>query len=129
MKAKSRTGLVEERPDEAHLRLEHVRFEYEPSEKVPWSIVASTGEAPIGTPAYLDLEGEVELTRDTAASGKPTRVETDRLRLEPDTHLASAPGPVRLWFGRYALDAVGLKAFLEDDRFELESQVHGQFVH
>jgi lipopolysaccharide export system protein LptC len=122
-------GLVEERPDAAALALEDVRFEYQPSEKIPWSIVAAKGSAPIGAErAQLDLSGGVELTRAPAADGRPTRIETDTLRLEPDKHVASAAGPVRISVGGNALDAVGLTAFLEEDRIELESQVHGRFV-
>jgi lipopolysaccharide export system protein LptC len=122
-------GLVEERPDEARLALENVRFEYEPSEKIPWTIIAARGEAPIGDERpYVDLSGNVELTRAPAAQGAPTRVDTEMLRLVPDEHLASADGPVQISVGGNALDAVGLKAFLEDDRVELESQVHGRFV-
>lgn len=122
-------GLVEERPDDARLSLENVRFEYQPSEQIPWSIVAARGEAPIGAErTYLDLKGGVELTRDPDAQGKPARVETSELRLEPDRHLASTAAPVRVSIGDDALDAVGLKAFLDKDRLELESEVHGRVV-
>jgi lipopolysaccharide export system protein LptC len=123
-------GLVEERPDEASLALENVLFEYEPSEQIPWSIAAARGDAPIGEErGYLDLSGGVELTRRApTAKDQPTHVETETLRLEPDKHLASTKGTVRMTVGGNALDAVGLNAYLKDDRVELESQVHGRFT-
>ncbi|HEU4619329.1 MAG TPA: LPS export ABC transporter periplasmic protein LptC [Gammaproteobacteria bacterium] len=120
-----KAGLAEERPDASRLVLEDVHFEYEPSEQVPWTIAAARGEAPIGDRTYLDLEGDVRLERVAGAPGVPARVETDRLRLEPAKHLASTSGPVRVAADGGVLEAVGLKAFLAEDRLELESEVHG----
>jgi lipopolysaccharide export system protein LptC len=119
-------GLAEERPEEAKLVLENVRFEYQPAENTPWSVVAARGEAPTSGEEYLDLEGDVQLTRNEGAPGEPARVQTNRLRLEPKSYLASAAGAVHIAVAGQTLDAVGLKAFLKDDRLELESQVHGR---
>lgn len=123
-------GLAEEQPDEARLVLRDVHFEYQPAEQIPWSISASSGEAPTtGERAYLDLEGDVRLTRDAEHGGQPTEVETDRLRIEPARRLASTTSPVRVTVGGRALfEAVGLKALLGEDRLQLESKVHGQLV-
>jgi lipopolysaccharide export system protein LptC len=126
-----RATLAQERPNEGRLVLQDVHFDYQPAEKVPWSISAARGEAPTGgdeEDAYVELEGNVELTRAPDAPGPATRVETDHLRLEPARHVATAQGPVHISVGGQTLDAVGLKAFLKEDRLELESRVHGLFV-
>ncbi len=120
--------LAEERPDNGGLLLHEVQFEYQPAEQVPWSVTAARGEAPSEQPSYLDLEGDVEITRNPGTAGRTTRVETDRLRLEPEQRLASTNGPVRISVDGNTLEAVGLKAFLGSDRLELESKVHGLFT-
>ncbi len=120
--------LAEERPDNGGLLLHDVKFEYQPAEHVPWNVTAARGEAPAAQPSYLDLEGNVEITRNPGAEGGTARVETNRLRLEPEQRMASTSGPVRISVGGNTLDAVGLKAFLGSDRIELESKVHGRFT-
>ncbi|HEX5419827.1 MAG TPA: LPS export ABC transporter periplasmic protein LptC [Gammaproteobacteria bacterium] len=126
-----RAALAQEQPNEGRLLLQNVHFDYQPAEKVPWSISAARGEAPTGgdtEDAYVDLEGNVVLTSASDAPGPVTRIETEQLRIEPVQHLATAKGPVHISVGGQTLDAVGLKAFLKEGRLELESRVHGLFL-
>lgn len=118
--------LAEERPEDGSLLLNGVRVEFQGDEQVPWRVRALSAEAQPER-GYLELAGNVELER-IGEERPPTLVETERLRLEPDEQTAVAPGDVRLTVGGNTLSAVGLKAFLRDDRLELESKVHGRFA-
>jgi lipopolysaccharide export system protein LptC len=118
--------LVEERPDDRALLLDGVRIEYRDAEEIPWQVRAGRAAAWIESQS-LELHDGVELVRDPGESGVPTVVRTEQLLLEPRRHLASAEGEVVFTVGRNTLAAVGLKAFLKEDRLELESNVHGRF--
>jgi len=119
-------ALVEERPRDGALLLNDVLVEYQPAEEIPWRVRAARGEARPDE-AALELEGGVELTREPGEDGQATTVRMERLLLLPEQHLASASGGVSFRVGPNALEAVGMKAFLKEDRLELESNVHGRF--
>lgn len=107
------------------LELEQVRVEYRDSESVNWHVSAEQAQAP-SDQTYLELSGNVRLAN-RADAGATTVIETQKLHLEPDLYLASTDLPVSVSVGGARLDAVGMKAYLKDDRLELESNVHGQF--
>jgi WD40 repeat protein len=58
----------------------------------------------------------------------PILVETTSLRLEPDTFIVSSQAPVSIVMGTQRLRSIGMRAYLMDDRLELESEVHGQIL-
>lgn len=118
--------LAEELPQGEGLMLNGVEVKYQPSEEVPWRVRAARAKASSGQ-SYLQLEGDVELERQTA-EGERTLVQTESLRLEPEQYVATASGQVRFSVNGSTLEAVGLKAFLKDDRLELESEVHGRLL-
>jgi LPS export ABC transporter protein LptC len=119
-------GRAEERPDEDRLVLSDVRVEYQPALDVPWKLRAGSGEARTSE-SYLDLSGSVELAREPQDGGERTVVRTRRMRLEPETFVASTAEAVSVIFGDKRLDAVGMRVDLKDDLLELESDVHGEF--
>lgn len=117
---------AEERPNENLLILESVRVEYQPVDKAPWLLTAESGQAPIDQ-SYIDLNGTVELANNPDDNHQKTVVQTEELRFDPQTFIASTEASVKLLVGDRRLDAVGIKVFLRDNRVELESGVHGQF--
>jgi LPS export ABC transporter protein LptC len=117
---------AEERPDEDRLLLENVRIEYRPAENVPWLLTADSGEAPTDQ-SYIDLSGAVELANAPRDQGDRTLIKTQKLRFEPETFVASSEETVSLFLGAERLDAIGIKVYLQDDRLELKSSVHGEF--
>ncbi len=119
-------GRAEERPDENRLFMSDVRVEYRPVEGVPWILTADAGEAPTDE-SYIDLRGAVELANVPLDAGDATVIQTQALRFEPETFVASSDETVSLFLGAHRLDAVGIKVYLRDDRLELESSVHGEF--
>lgn len=119
--------LAEERPGDGSLLLNGVRVEFQADEQVPWRVRADRAQAQ-PEQSWLELEGDVELERVGGEGRAPALVRTDRLRLEPDGHTAFADGEVRLRVGENTLTAVGLKAYLKEDRLELQSDIHGRFL-
>jgi lipopolysaccharide export system protein LptC len=119
--------LAEERPEDGSLLLRGVNVEFRQDPQIPWRVRAARAEAQPER-SYLDLEGDVELEREGSDDRARTLVETSRLRLEPELHRAVASGEVRFTVGDTTLSAVGLKAFLREDRLELESKIHGRYL-
>ena len=121
-----RAAQVSQTMREDALQLDGVSVEYSADEDVQWQVSADRATAPSDR-AFLDLSGSVRLASGTEPGKAETVIETERLRLEPGRHLASTRDEVRLTLGRHRLDAIGMKAYLKEDRLELESKVHGQF--
>jgi len=119
-------GQAEEHPEEGRLALRNVRVEYRPVEDVPWFLTADSGEAPTDQ-SYIDLSGAVELANAPREQGERTLIQTQTLRFEPEAFVAGTENTVSLFLSAGRLDAVGIKAYLRDDRLELESNVHGVF--
>lgn len=120
-------GLAERQADDQGLALQRVRVEYRDTEHVQWQLSADRA-ATRAVGDFLDLSGDVRLSSTPTDDRMPTVIETDALRLEPDRFLASSDSPVRVSIGDASLRATGLKAHLKDDKLELESNVHGQFL-
>ena len=116
---------IEENPNEDQLILNEVRVEYRDQSGVPWRIQASRARGPTNR-QYLDLTGDVRIEHTSTNPAEATIIETVALRLEPQKYFASTQGPVHFQIGDTRIDAVGLKAYLKDDKIDLESEVHGQ---
>lgn len=121
-----RAGRAEEMPDSNELSLERVEVRYTPETDVHWQLSATSGQAPADGTSLL-LEGEVELESEPVEGRDSTVIRTQRLELDPNRYLASSTDPVIVSVGDGTLDAVGLRAYLKDDRLELESEIHGNF--
>ena len=117
---------LEERADESGLSLRDVRVEYRPRVDVPWLLTAASGRAPRDQ-SYLELEGRVELVSQPDDGEEGTIIRTERLRLLPESFVATTDASVSVRVGQTQISAVGMKAYLKDDRLELESSVHAQF--
>jgi len=119
-----RAKLVEERPDDGALVADEIELEWRETEAVPW--VVKAGRAVVSVERrLLEREHGVELVREPRDDGDVAVVRTERLVLEPERHVARADGDVRLEVGASTLTAVGLVAFLQEDRLELERNVRG----
>lgn len=75
----------------------------------------------------LRLEGEVEMTR-TAESGKPPATITTRdVLVRPAERRAETAAPARAVTPGGEMRAIGLRAFLDQERLELLSEVKGVY--
>jgi LPS export ABC transporter protein LptC len=116
---------VEEHPRSEQLLLTSIEIEYRDEAEVPWRIRASSASGPLDRD-YLDLSGDVRIESLPDSEGQRTLIEADSLRLEPQARIASTDGPVRFLVDDVWINGVGLKAYLKDDRIDLESQVNAR---
>ena len=117
---------IEERPDENQTILSGVFVRYSPMTDVPWEVSAESGVIPRDE-RFIELSGEVELSSIPDDRSERTIIRAPRLRFTPDDFLATTDTTVSLVLGEQRLDAIGMRADLQDDHLELESSVHGQF--
>jgi len=116
---------VEESPDTEQLRLDDVEVAYRNDRGIPWRIQATSARGPTNR-AYLDLSGSVRIERTDTDGEEPTVIETSELHLVPEEYFASTDAAVRFVVGDTSIDAVGLKAYLKDDKIDLESKIHAE---
>ncbi len=75
----------------------------------------------------LRLKGDVLAQQPAYANQPMTEFRTDTLLLKPNDHYAETGDPVVLTHGKSRIDAVGMRAFLEEERVELLSAVRGYY--
>jgi lipopolysaccharide export system protein LptC len=108
------------------VQLDDVRVNYLPTAAVPWELTATQGQMPPDR-TIIELSGEVVATaREPGAA--PLAIHTDYLELDPDAYVARTDRGVRVERARDTLSARGLRAYLKEDRFELDTSVQGHFV-
>ncbi|MDO8696512.1 MAG: LPS export ABC transporter periplasmic protein LptC [Pseudomonas sp.] len=92
--------------------------------ELPWHVQSARGEvAPEGT--QVELIDAVRVAR-TDAKGRPTILTTSRLTVFPDKEYAQTEQAVRIEAANGVTTAQGMKAYLNDGRMLLLSNVRGQ---
>lgn len=90
----------------------------------PWHVTSARGEvAPAGK--EVELIDQVRVER-TDAKGRPTLLTTSRLTLFPEKEYAQTEQAVRIDAANGVTTAQGMKAYLNDGRMLLLSNVRGQ---
>ncbi|MEX6502387.1 LPS export ABC transporter periplasmic protein LptC [Pseudomonas zhanjiangensis] len=90
----------------------------------PWHVTSARGEvAPAGQ--EVELIDQVRVER-TDAKGRPTILTTSRLTVFPDKEYAQTQQAVRIDAANGVTTAQGMKAYLNDGRMLLLSNVRGQ---
>lgn len=93
-------------------------------EELPWHIRSERGEvAPAGK--EVELIDQVRIER-TDAKGRPTILTTSRLTVFPEKEYAQTQQAVRIEAANGVTTAQGMKAYLNDGRMLLLSNVRGQ---
>jgi LPS export ABC transporter protein LptC len=107
-------------------RLREVRVEYNLYSASPWLMTAP--EATISADQQqLELWGGVVVIGDSGDHG-PARLATEQIEVDVRTNVAQTSAPVALTLGTHQLHAVGLVAYLLEERLQLQSEVHGRFL-
>ncbi|HBX54285.1 LPS export ABC transporter periplasmic protein LptC [Pseudomonas sp. UBA2684] len=92
--------------------------------ELPWKVRSERGEvAPEGT--QVELIDKVRVER-TDAKGRPTILTTSRLTVFPEKEYAQTQQAVRIDAANGVTTAQGMKAYLNDGRMLLQSNVRGQ---
>jgi len=111
---------------DAALILERVRVEYDPQTGIRWHLTAEQGFAP-SDQSYLDLLHGVRLVNEPESGRDPVTIETESLRLEPESYIASTEGEVWMRRGKADFRAQGIRADLKQDHLEFQSNVSARF--
>lgn len=106
--------------------LRQVRVEYNVYSPSPWLLTAPEGMLSADQ-SLLELRGGVEVIGESGDHGR-TSAAMEQLDVYPATHIARTESPVALTLGAQQVDAVGMVAYLLEERLQLQSQVHGRFL-
>ncbi|MCJ7558056.1 MAG: LPS export ABC transporter periplasmic protein LptC [Gammaproteobacteria bacterium] len=91
----------------------------------PWLVQADQGMIP-SDQAFIQLNGSVRARRDQP---DPTfSLESESMRLLNEERVAQTSDAVIIRYGQQQLTAVGMRAYFNEDRVELQSMVHGDFI-
>lgn len=107
-----------------HLR--EVRVEYNVYSPNPWLLTAPEGVLSADQ-GLLELWGGVEVIGESGDHGR-TSAEMERLQVDTATHIARTASPVDLALGPQQVSAIGMVAYLLEERLQLQSEVHGRFL-
>lgn len=121
-----KTDQATEQLADGSVALDKVRIIYTAEEAVPWNLSANNGRIPPDG-KMLELLGDVvAVTREDG--GQPATIRTEFLQLEPDNYVAYTDRKVTIDYADSRLFAVGMRAYLKEDRLQLLSNVNGKFV-
>ncbi len=118
--------LIEQNPVDDSANLTQVRVRYDAGADLPWQLTAREGWI-AADGQTIRLTGNVVLRDEPADGVVPTVVRTDALEMLIDSDLARTDQEVRIERGRNTLTALGMTAFLREDRVQLQSDVSGLF--
>lgn len=107
-------------------RLREVRVEYNIYSPAPWLLTAPEGVLSADQ-ALLELWGGVEVLGESGDHER-TSLQTERLEIDTTRHIARSAVEVNVALGPQQLRAVGLVAYLLEERLQLQSEVHGRFL-
>jgi len=95
---------------------------YRPGE-MPWEMTAKEGRA-VDEGKQVQLTGGVRIWR---SGPERTEITTATLNVTPERHYAETADPVTLLRPEGRLDAIGMQAFLDEERVVLHSNVKGTY--
>lgn len=91
----------------------------------PWQIDAARGRIS-GDGKHVQLDGGVRMTR--MEDNGMLELVTDDLLLMPKERYAETDAPLTVTYPQGRVDAVGLRAYMQDERLVLLAQVRGNYV-
>lgn len=114
-------------PHDNSIVLHEVDLSYHPDTGVPWTLQSEVGRLP-GTGDEIQLSGDVRVISHPESEADRIIVTTTKLNIRPREDLAQTDEPVRIQLGQHILAGTGMKAYLKEERLELQSNVYGRFI-
>ena len=112
--------------DSELVQMDDVRLEYNHESPAPWIMTADHGEVRIDWET-IELSGSVVITASTE-DNVPTRLDTDRLRVEAGSQRATTDSEVTMVMGDERVTGVGMVVDFKGGRVQLNSQVNGIYT-
>ncbi len=94
--------------------------------RAPWELKAKMGTL-LDNGNTINLKNEVELVQKDQIKAVPTQLTTTEITIKPNEHFAVTDKPVTIHSTEGLTTAKGLKAFLNTNKIELLSEVHGVY--
>lgn len=104
------------------------RVEYFIAGGQPWHLQADHALLPSGG-KLVELDGHVEMQRVGNNGGPPLIIHTDKMNVDLNTKIATTADPVEILQGNSRMTAVGMTAYMQDNRLQLKANVRGNYVH
>ncbi|MBI2381564.1 MAG: LPS export ABC transporter periplasmic protein LptC [Gammaproteobacteria bacterium] len=92
----------------------------------PWRIAAEEGQAPPEQDRIL-LRRNVLISREASLNNQGLELRTDTLRVTPEQNYAETEAPAELRSRGMVTTGTGLKAWLDKEQLQLQSDVRGQY--
>lgn len=106
--------------------LEHPDMQLYRGTPLPWHIRSERGEvSPHGT--EVELIDKVRVER-TDAKGRPVIITSTRMTVFPEKNYAQTQQPVKIEMTNGVTTAIGMKAYLDEGKMHLLSNVRGEHV-
>ena len=104
------------------VELSNPRYVLFRAEGEPWHVRSERGRvSPDGTVVWL--LGKVDIWRNDASGARDLDIRTERLKVLPDAEYGETAEPVTILTPRSVSTGVGMRAWLDETRFQLLSQV------
>ena len=114
-------------PDDDSVEAFQPKMRYFTKSGPPWYAVADHGMEPSGgNLVYLD--GHVVMTHPDQGNGPPLVVNTDHLKVDLTTNIASTDDPVAIHKGTSQSHGIGMDGYMQDNRLVLRTKVTGLYV-
>jgi len=114
-------------PDDDSVEAFQPKMRYFIKDGLPWYARADHGLQPSGgNLVYLD--GHVEMTHPDQNGGPPLVIDTEHLKVDLTTNIASTDDPVTMVKGTSRTDGIGMDGYMQDNRMVLRTDVKGLYV-
>ncbi len=120
--------LLKQLPDKLGTQVEQPQMDwYQPDGQTrEWRLRSGQGWI-ASDQKQIRLEGEVVMTRTVESGQPPVTLTTRDVLVRPDIHYAETAAPARAVTPGGELRAVGMRAYLDQERLELLSEVRGVY--
>ncbi len=123
-KLSSQQLLHHDSSDSATLIAPRIRLRDEQGQH--WQLKADSGVL-LQQGEELDLHGQVSLSRSASPGSSRLRLESEHMSIRPREGYAESDAPVRISDARATINALGMRAYIDEQRLELPAQVRGTY--
>jgi lipopolysaccharide export system protein LptC len=114
-------------PDDDSVEVFSPNMLYLPPDGPAWTLQADHAIEPSGG-RIVQFDGHVKVQHPGEKGGPPLMIDTDRITLDLNAHTAVTDAPVQITQGGNHMTALGLDAYLDDNRLLLRTEVRGLYV-
>ena len=114
-------------PDDDSIEATEPRMRYFMKDGLPWYARADHGMEPSGG-NLIYLEGHVEMTHPDQNGGPPLVIDTEHMKVDLATNIATTDDPVDMVKGENHMHGIGMDGYMQDNRMILRTKVTGFYV-